>query len=109
MAYVNNKELNISKIHISPNAKCFCPIGKDWYTNMFTIEMVPDNIIPDYVEVDEFVQKSINGKDLLIEQAVNTLYNFMKETYQPKSLKVSSSVGDAAHSYVFVTKEDQQK
>ena len=94
----------IGSISLSPTAKCYCPLGKDWYTNNFTVTFVPGEFIPDYCEVDKWIDENINGKELIIEAAVAALYDYLHDTYSPDKLVVSSQVKDAKHSPVQVAK-----
>ena len=98
---IENK-FGIRSINIEIEAKCFCPIGKDWYTNKFDIDIEPEKLIPDYCELDKWVKENINGKELLIEEAVSKLYNHIIETYYPYSCDIASYVDDATHSNVVV-------
>lgn len=100
-----DNKFGITGITIHPTARCYCPLGNDWYTNQFEVSIVPSGIIPDYCEIDKFVGSTINGSHIIIEEAVNMLYEVIKDTYEPVSLKVTSTVTDAAHSPVTVTKE----
>ena len=43
----------IRNISIDAQAKCYCPLGRDWYTNHFTIDIEVAEDIPDYVELDK--------------------------------------------------------
>ncbi len=101
---IENK-YGVTTIKDYPRAKCFCPIGQDWYTNQFKVEIAPGKVIPDYCELDRFVKKEIDGRHMIIEEAVAKLYNHIKEQYSPASLKVLSTVNDAAHSTVTVEKQ----
>ena len=97
-------EFGIKSITIESKAKCFCPLGKDWYTNKFTVDFEPGEFIPDYCEMDEWIDANINGKTLIIEAAVAMLYSYLEETYRPAGLHVESFVEDARHSAVTVFK-----
>lgn len=94
----------IKEIQIKSTAKCFCPLGKDWYTNNFTIQFAPGEHIPDYCEMDKWIDQNINGKELIIEAAVSMLHTYLKETYKPLDVIVESHVTDARHSEVSVCK-----
>lgn len=94
----------IRGITIKNTAKCFCPLGKDWYTNNFVIHFTPDRNIPDYCEMDKWIDQNINGKELIIEAAVHMLHTYLKDTYKPKQVMVESHVTDARHSEVTVYK-----
>ena len=94
----------IRKIEIRSEAKCFCPLGKDWYTNHFKVEFVPGEAIPDYCEMDKWIAENINGKNLIIEDAVARLQSYLSEAYRPAYCIVESHVNDAKHSSVVVIK-----
>ena len=98
-------EQGITKIKFTQNAQCFCPLGNDWYTNQFTVEIVPNELLADYVDVEKFIRKEISGKTLILEEAVSTLFNYIQTEIKPKYLKVSSYGADAVHFPVTVTKE----
>lgn len=102
-------EYKIEHISIESTAKCFCPLGKDWYTNQFTIDMYPNSYLPDYCELDAFIKENINGRHLIIEAAVAMLFEHVMEKYSPASLDVISYVDDAAHSAVTVTRTSENK
>ena len=98
-------EQGITKIKFTQNAQCFCPLGNDWYTNQFTVEIVPNELLADYVDVEKFIRNEIAGKSFILEDAVSTLFNYIHEQVEPKYLKVSSYGDDAVHFPVTVTKE----
>lgn len=100
---INNK-YGIKEITMYPTATCFCPLGGDWYENQFEIVMQPSQLIPDYCKVDEWLDENIRGKSLIIEEAVNKFYEYLQETYQPKSVHVFSNVDNAKHFPVRVKK-----
>ena len=97
-------EYGISKINIAAESKNFCPLGNDWYTNKFDIVIGVGDFIPDYCDVDGFIDAEINGREMIIEQAVKVLHDFIVREYSPKNCVVRSSVTDAAHSAVVVEK-----
>ena len=95
----------ISSIRIESEAKCYCPLGQDWYTNHFTIDFEPDQYFPDYCQVDKWIDENINGKHMIIEDAVDMLHAYLKDTCMPYTCVVTSYVNDAKHSTVTVTKK----
>lgn len=95
----------ITKICFNQNIQCFCPLGNDWYTNHVYIEIIPNKVIPDYCEVDEFL-RSLGGESLVIEDVIDKVFKYFKEEYKCSSVKVSSYVNDAKHLSVRVLKED---
>ena len=94
----------IRTIIIESEAKSFCPLGKSWYTNHFTVKFEPAGVIPDYCVMDKWIAENIEGKELIIEAAVDALYNYLETTYSPNFLEVTSYVEDAKHSVVTITK-----
>lgn len=95
----------ITEITMHPTAHCKCQIGKDWYTNRFTVVFCAGDYYPDYMIVSDWISKNIEGKELNIEHAVNLLYIFLMG-YHPASLSVTSDVSDAStHFPVSVTKK----
>lgn len=97
-------DFRIKTITIHSTAKCYCPLGEDWYTNQFTVEFYPGAYIPDYCEMDKWIQGNINGQSMIIEAAVDALYSYLQNAYNPLALCVQSYVDDARHSAVTVTK-----
>lgn len=98
-------DFGITAITIESTAKCYCPLGNDWYTNKFTVDFVPGKNIPDYCEMDKWIATHINGQTMIIEDAVASLHKYLQYTYLPASLRVKSYVNDARHSAVTVCKE----
>lgn len=103
MASFANRQ-GITQIKFTQDIQCFCPLGNDWYTNHVTVEFEPTSIIPDYCEIDDFT-RSLGGESLIIEDVVNTIYDYMNKSYQPNMLRVTSYVDDAKHMPVTVVKE----
>lgn len=96
----------ITKIIMKPVAFTKCAIGGDWYKNELLIEFVPDEYYPDYMQVNEYVMKEIDGKELNIEDVVNMIYEKIKDEYYPASLKVTDYIkGCKTHFDVEVVKE----
>ena len=99
-----NKE-GITMIEMHPSAICRCKIGRDLYTNKFTAWFTPGKCYPDYMDVNEWVLKNIDSKDLNIEEAVDLLFGYLMEEYSPVSLTVETRVEDVkTHFPVVVTK-----
>lgn len=88
---VGNKE-NITEIIMKPFAECLCAIGKDWYHIQFEVHFTPVEYYPDYMTVAKYISDNINGKEMNIETAVNTLGEMLKTTYNPSLLTVKGIV-----------------
>lgn len=90
MVFIPNLE-NVSYIIMKPTACVKCGIGKDWYNCNFEAFFSPSDSYPDYMEVQDFVRKEIDGKELNIEQAAKKLYDFLKK-YEPYQVNVTAHV-----------------
>ncbi len=101
MARFNNEY--ILKIKMNPSAHVFCPLGQAWYTLNLNIEMLPDGVIPDYVEVQQWINENLDGKTLSIEDAICNCANYFKTEYTPKQINIDAVVNDAAHFPVIVS------
>lgn len=105
MKKLGNKEA-ISYIIMKPTACVKCAIGQDWYKCEFTVTFYPSGYYPDYMEVEKFVMDEIDGHELNIEEAVERLYQYLKE-YEPSRLVVGCNVhGCKVHFDVEVVKAD---
>ena len=94
----------IREIVMCPVVMCYCPLGKDCYYNQFKVTMRPDKFFPNYCDIQAWIYDNIEGRPLIIEDAVERLYEHLSVTYAPKSLEVSSRVDDAGHFPVIVIK-----
>ena len=104
MTRIENME-EIKIIVMKPTACTLCAIGQDWYTSHLTIEFTPDKYYPDYIEIQDWIMKEIDGKEMNIEQVVEQIYGFIKHEYLPKELKVTNHVtGCKSHFDVIVSK-----
>ena len=79
------------------NLKIFCPIGKTWYTLEAKINFIPNKTIPDYIEVQNYLNTEIVNQSLTIESATSKIQNYLSSEYNPVSVKVVANVKDAAH------------
>ncbi len=82
----------IEEIRMYPRAFTKCEIGGDWYENDLEIVMRPSDCYPDYMEVQDWVMKNIDGKTLNIEDVVNDIYEFIDTEYHPYSVNVIDSI-----------------
>lgn len=112
----------ITKIIFEPKTTHnFCPLGQLYcdelekqgqprmlphYTNHFRITFVPGEVVCDYIDVEKWIAKNINDKELIIEDAVSMLYDYVMETYKPEKLLVETYVDDAMHGAVQVERSN---
>jgi len=85
------------EIEMHPSAKCFCTLGQQWYQADMTVLMVPGDEVPDYCEVQQFIREEMDGRNLIIEEAVTVLFNHLINEYEPVSLMVEARVGPGLH------------
>ena len=95
-------DYGVRTLKMYPSAKSYCPLGKDWYTNEFEVKMQVKDAIPDYCEVEAWLDENIRGKSLIVEEAVSKFRQYLETTYSPVTLEVTSSVCDALHFPVIV-------
>lgn len=103
MSRFENKQ-GITKIEFNQNIQCYCPLGSDWYTNHVHVSVIPNNVIPDYCDVDDFM-RSLGGESLIIEDVVDKIFTYFISEYGCLYVKVQSFVDDAKHLSVTVVKE----
>lgn len=114
----------ITKIVFEPKTTHnFCPLGQLYcdelaekgspkmlphYTNHFRITFIPRKLICDYIDVEKWIASNINDKNLIIEDAVSMVYDYVMNTYNPSYLKVETYVDDAMHGAVTVERESKE-
>lgn len=105
MKKLKNKE-KITCIEMHPTAYLKCQLGQDWYKSEYDIHFVPGECYPDYTEVQEFIAKDIDGRELNIEEALGMIYDKLLEEYNPEKLSIICRVhGCKTHFDVEVLKE----
>lgn len=93
----------VLSIQYYKSCRCYCPLGKAWYTNNFTIDIEPADRLIDYLDIDAFIAEEIEGKELIIEDAAAKLKAYIKAAIDPVSVEVTTDVTDAGHGDVTVT------
>lgn len=95
----------ISRISMRRRFRAYCPIGEKWYSADVSIIVKNPFMIPDYCEVDKYVDDSVDGSEITIEDAVANIYDFVNSICESHSLLgVVCNVEDAAHMPVTVEK-----
>ena len=104
MEKLRNSE-DIKKIIMKPVAYTKCVIGQDWYKNELTIVFYPDKVYPDYIDVNDWIMKHIDGQELNIETVVDKIYAMLEQEYQPKQIQIYNNIkGCKTHFDVVVIK-----
>ncbi len=99
----------INEINIYTTAKNYCPLGSDWYSSDIEIRIEPNQFIPNYCSLDDYISAEINGKELIIEDVVKAIYDYVYNRYEPKQLKVIVNVNNAKHSNVRIVKSSEKE
>ena len=102
--HIIQNEQDIYKIEMYPKVRCFCPLGDGWYSGQITIQFYPEDVIPDYCDIEKWIKENIDGRSLIIEDAVSKIYDFLLK-YKPGGLHVIADVKDAGHFPVEVYKK----
>lgn len=104
MTQIPNKE-KIQQIIMKPTCITKCKIGQDWFTNNLEITFIPNDCYPDYIEVQYWIMKNIDGQELNIEEVVQIVEDFFRINYNPTSVEVKDHVvGNKVHFDVDVIK-----
>lgn len=96
----------ITEITMMFTSHNYCAIGKDWYTIHFTLTMEPDELIPDYCEIGNFADNVLDGKELVTEDAIKMLAEFVIGQYKPKHYKITADVSDSTHPHAITTRAE---
>lgn len=94
----------ITKIEFKGKFRAFCPLGKAFYSGDVYVTVENPTMVPDYCEVDNLFKK-IDGSEIIIEDAVAKVYDWVSCVTDAAHVKVECTVTDAAHLPVIVTKE----
>lgn len=88
----NTQGINLIVMH--PIAYNICDLGGDTYKSKLEITFVPDEYYPDYMEVQSWIAKNIDGKRLNIEDVVKVVHDFISKEYKPKEMSIASRIRD---------------
>ena len=96
----------IDRIKMCFTVQCYCTIGKTLCTYEVVVDLVPTDVIPDYLEVQESVN-DLNCHWYTMEAACAEIFERVLEQVDHRcaSLCVRLCCGDARHFPVEVTKE----
>lgn len=97
---------NLSGIRFNFTLQLYCPQGNEHYTAKVKVHMLPDEYLPDYVELDKVFRQGC-GEELIIEDAVEWVYDLIWDRYKPYALTVEANVEDAIHFDVQVSKSSE--
>ena len=101
MRKLENKE-DIDGIFFERTIYPLCPLGDDTYSAKISVWFVPREFYPEYIELDEEIQK-LGGKELTIEELCETVFSIMQQ-YEPVNLDIEIEAKSNKHFPVTVEK-----
>lgn len=85
--YKNVQE--ISSLKFSVPVTVFCPLGPNYYRAVVDCEMKLGDVIADFLDLERFFKKDLNGEHLTTEDLVAKVFDVMSATYHPEHIRVS--------------------
>lgn len=85
--YSNEQE--ISRMEFTVPATVFCPLGPNYYRAMVTCELELGDTIVDFLDLEDYFKKELNGEHLTTENLCGEVFNTLDEVYSPKHLRVT--------------------
>lgn len=93
----------ITNIEYSGNVKCYCPLGNDWYYADIQIEIENPEMIPDYCDIDSYLD-SLNGQSLILEDICQQIFSFTEMQIKSGQILIKIFTDNATHSPVSISK-----
>lgn len=84
---IENK-YKVNELTYEASAFVYCPMGNDWGHIDIFAKIKPNKYLPDYCDIDNFIEKNIEGKTLITEAVGFEVYNFIKNEIEPERLSV---------------------
>lgn len=88
MRTYENKGVN--KMNFKVPVTVFCPLGPNYYRATLEVKMELGNNIVDFLDLEDYFKKELNGKHLTTEDLVIEVFNTLDEYYKPMHLSVAS-------------------
>lgn len=82
-------DYGIGLTHFKTETTVFCPIGKDYYKADIEVWVTGQKRIVDFLDINDFCVKELNGKVLSHEELTAVVFQEMEREFQPEHLKVS--------------------
>lgn len=73
----------------SENVENYCPLGEDWCTYKYRVEMRPHENLFDYDVLHRWITDNLQGKTHTCEEAAHKLYQYINQEVRPYELKVT--------------------
>ena len=81
-------ENGITKMRFTVPATVFCPLVPNYYRGTVTAEVELGEKIVDFLDLEDYFKKDLNGKHLTTEQLCDEVFQTLKLHYEPKHIKV---------------------
>ena len=101
MRTYENKGVN--KMSFSVPVTPFCPLGPNYYRAQVDVELELNEVIVDFLDLEDYFKKELNGKKLTTEDLTIEVFNTLDKLYKPMHLKVTSHSN--SHFELEITKE----
>lgn len=88
--------MGVRNIVMRPVVKCICTIGQTLCTYQFQIEFGASKVIPDYLEVQDFISVMEN-QEYTMEAAAAHVADYLYSEYCPDWVEVQVACEDARH------------
>ena len=85
--YSNDK--GISRMKFTAPASVFCPLGPNYYRAMVTCELELGEKIVDFLDLEAYFKRDLNGKELTTENLCDEVFQTLKSVYEPKHIRVT--------------------
>lgn len=81
-------EHGISNMNFTAPVTVFCPLGPNYYRAAVTCEIELDAFIVDFIDLENYFKKELNGKELTTEALAGEVFAALEKAYAPKSITV---------------------
>ena len=88
MRTYENKGIN--KMNFTVPVTVYCPLGSNYYRATISVKMELGEYIVDFLDLEDYFKKELNGKSLTSEDLVIEIFNHLDENYKPMHLSVTS-------------------
>lgn len=81
-------EQNITRMEFEVPVVCYCPLGVNYYKPTLLIKIELSNRIIDFLDLEDFFKKELNGEKYTCEDLVGYVFSTMQKIYNPRYLYV---------------------
>lgn len=81
-------EHGIDRMEFNAPVTAFCPLGNNYYRATVSCEIQLNKKIVDFIDLEDYFKKELNGKSLITEALADEVFNTLTEAYEPLFLRV---------------------